>query len=476
MKFCTLLFTAFATAIPALLAQAQPVIGPIVHPETGTRYHRLGRADLATSRAAATAMGARLAVITDEALNSWIRHNVVTPSGNTLPCWIGLSDESREGDFRWVTGDPPYYANWGPGEPNDFGGEEDAGCFNTDGTWNDVSISGIFIPAVVEVTGPIRVPAEFPTIQDAINAAIDGQIIEVAPGNHVGNFDFGYKKLVVRSQAGPAATTIVTTGGTYGVVMAGGQGPETILEGFTIRPFNNFGTQYGIIAIDGQVVRNCWIGRSSNGVAAGGSVIISDCLITETYIGIAGLQTPKPGNITVQNCTITTGVPLYTFFQSLARPLVIKVSNSIIFGYYSDFQIGSGRVELSHCNTPNSLRPGPGNISSPPRFNGAPGPDGYFQLGEDYTLAPDSPCIDAGNELLRAALGTVRTQLDAGNRPRLAHGTTDANPFSPARIDIGAFEALPTAPEPTCPVDFNRDGFLDFFDYDEFVQAYELGC
>ena len=28
---------------------------------------------------------------------------------------------------------------------------------------------------------------------------------------------------------------------------------------------------------------------------------------------------------------------------------------------------------------------------------------------------------------------------------------------------------------PSCPPDFNADGFLDFFDYDDFVTAYELG-
>ena len=29
---------------------------------------------------------------------------------------------------------------------------------------------------------------------------------------------------------------------------------------------------------------------------------------------------------------------------------------------------------------------------------------------------------------------------------------------------------------PACPVDFNADGFVDFFDYDDFVAAFEGGC
>jgi hypothetical protein len=42
-----------------------------------------------------------------------------------------------------------------------------------------------------------------------------------------------------------------------------------------------------------------------------------------------------------------------------------------------------------------------------------------------------------------------------------------------AGVDIGAYETDSSA---ACSVDFNLDGFVDFFDYDEFVAAFELGC
>jgi hypothetical protein len=42
---------------------------------------------------------------------------------------------------------------------------------------------------------------------------------------------------------------------------------------------------------------------------------------------------------------------------------------------------------------------------------------------------------------------------------------------------MGALERVPVIPTPNpCPVDFNADGFLDFFDYDAFVEAFEYGC
>jgi hypothetical protein len=31
-------------------------------------------------------------------------------------------------------------------------------------------------------------------------------------------------------------------------------------------------------------------------------------------------------------------------------------------------------------------------------------------------------------------------------------------------------------PPPLCPADFNGDGFVDFFDYLDFVAAFEIGC
>lgn len=44
---------------------------------------------------------------------------------------------NRGAGYRWVTGEPVTYQNWGGGEPNDAGGE-DAGQIRGDGFWNDL--------------------------------------------------------------------------------------------------------------------------------------------------------------------------------------------------------------------------------------------------------------------------------------------------------------------------------------------------
>ncbi len=58
--------------------------------------------------------------------------------------WIGATDEASEGDWRWVTGEPWEWSQWGIGEPSDGGGgwegEDYAYVFDSGAGlyWNDV--------------------------------------------------------------------------------------------------------------------------------------------------------------------------------------------------------------------------------------------------------------------------------------------------------------------------------------------------
>jgi hypothetical protein len=44
---------------------------------------------------------------------------------------------TSEGSFAWTNGDPILIANWNAGEPDDFGGAEDATEMTNTGKWND---------------------------------------------------------------------------------------------------------------------------------------------------------------------------------------------------------------------------------------------------------------------------------------------------------------------------------------------------
>ena len=80
----------------------------------------------------------------------------------------------------------------------------------------------------------INVPADQPTIQQAISAASNGDTILVAPGTYNENINFLGKAITVASTGGPSVTTI-DGGGTESVVtFSSGEANSSVLEGFTI--------------------------------------------------------------------------------------------------------------------------------------------------------------------------------------------------------------------------------------------------
>ena len=89
----------------------------------------------------------------------------------------------------------------------------------------------------------INVPAGQPTIQAAINAALNGDTVLVAPGTYYENIDFMGKAITVTSSGGPAVTTI--DGGRVGTVVMfrTNEGRNSVLSGFTITKgasYNNY--------------------------------------------------------------------------------------------------------------------------------------------------------------------------------------------------------------------------------------------
>lgn len=86
-----------------------------------------------------------------------------------------------------------------------------------------------------------RVPAQYSTIQQAIDAAISSDTVLVAPGVYKQNIDFKGKSIVVKSSGGIIATTIEGDSTKSVVTFNTGEANEAVLEGFTIIRGSNSG-------------------------------------------------------------------------------------------------------------------------------------------------------------------------------------------------------------------------------------------
>jgi hypothetical protein len=133
---------------------------PTLHYSVATgnfyRYVSAG-ANLATAQAnaAAALVNGVAGYVTN--INSAAENTFVTSLilGGT---WIGGSDATVEGEWRWIAGPEAgtmfwlgaaagssqngLYANWSGGEPNNSGGNEDGIELRTNGSWNDTNVAG----------------------------------------------------------------------------------------------------------------------------------------------------------------------------------------------------------------------------------------------------------------------------------------------------------------------------------------------
>ena len=170
------------------------------------------------------------------------------------------------------------------------------------------------ILATVTILSPIAaadqltVPDEYETIQDAIDASSNGDLILVGPGTYMESIDFRGKAIAVRSFSGADETVIDgSQAGSSVVHFWNFEGQDSILDGFTITGgsgSNSAGMQRGggiFVQSSSPTIRNCRI--KGNQAGAGGGVAawtaspwLFDCVIEDNSAyasgtgGGAGLQ------------------------------------------------------------------------------------------------------------------------------------------------------------------------------------------
>ena len=171
----------------------------------------------------------------------------------------------------------------------------------------------------------IHVPGDQPSIQAAIDVAADGDRIIVAPGTYFENIDLLGKAVTLRSSAGPDATTIDAGGKGAVITCENEEGPDTVIDGFTIT--GGSGTRGGGMEIDrsSPTVIDCTF--LGNTAIVGGGMSIND----------------PPSSPTVIDCTFLGNTAIVgggMAINDLSSPLV---SNCSFIQNIADPENGQGR-------------------------------------------------------------------------------------------------------------------------------------
>jgi hypothetical protein len=135
----------------------------------------------------------------------------------------------------------------------------------------------------------LRVPLEYATVQAAIDAARDGDEVLVGIGRYVQCIDLLGKAITLRSERGPEYTTLAADGCGSVVCMINGEGPSTLVEGFTITG--------GSGDLDSSGVR-----RGGAIRILGGSPRIRRCLVTGNEADTGSAMFIAGGSPTLRNC------------------------------------------------------------------------------------------------------------------------------------------------------------------------------
>ena len=151
-------------------------------------------------------------------------------------------------------------------------------------------VTVFFLLSLSAMGKTIHVPADQPTIQAGINAAVSGDTVLVSAGTYYENINFNGKAITVTSVSGPAATVIDgSKGNSPAVLFSSNEKLSSVISGFTLQNGNQ-GVVYisgASPTISGNVVTSTSSSYGPSGIyAISGGGLLQGNLITNTYGGI----------------------------------------------------------------------------------------------------------------------------------------------------------------------------------------------
>lgn len=282
-------------------------------------------------------------------------------------------------------------------------------------------------------------------IQDAIDDANDGDVIEAAPSLYLETVDFEGKAITVRGTMpddwSVVETTIIDGDGINEVInftyLSNGQ----ILKGFTIR---GNGAYCGISACANATIRNCIIEDSYWGIACigYGSPIIENNKIRDNTCGIVdhyGSAAPIVRNNLIYNNDV--GIRHGNISTEFSNNTIVNNMNYGIvnFGYapplITNCIVWNNGDDLSGCTAAYSCISDCNDVGDPNTHNICVDPCFIDIDANDFHLRSNSPCIEAGDPN-----GDYLGEKDIDGQPRVMNRRGEDT--EEAVVDIGADETV----------------------------------
>jgi len=329
-----------------------------------------------------------------------------------------------------------------------------------------------FVSTTFRVGPTILVPQDHNTIQEAIDAAFDGDEIIVANGTYTGDgnrdIDFKGKAITVKSEDNDPNLCIIDCQGSpqenhRGFYFHSCENNSSVLSGFTIK---NGYLSDGVLPEGGgifclnqhtdPIITNCIVvqneAHSGGGISCySGSPTIKNCIIANNnayYDNSGGILCWDFSNAQIVGCTIVNNSAKYqgggTFFYG-GSPLL---KNSILWGN-TPHQIELANnvtcnLSVSFCDIQGGWGAGIDIIDIDPNF--------VDPNNENYHLSLNSPCIDMGDPNYSPA--PLECDID-GERRVMGN-----------RVDIGADEISDMLG------DFDESGTVDSTDLNSISEAW----
>lgn len=185
----------------------------------------------------------------------------------------------------------------------------------------------------------IHVPGNYPTIQEAIDAAAKGDTVLVAPGTYAENINFKGKAVLLKSEQGPGMTIIDGQQAGCVVTFDKGEGPDSVLDGFSItNGYASSGAGIHFVSSSPLVRNSVFFGNQAK-LSGGGifgynsSALVENNTFTDNSVGQYGggiafrvCDSPTVRNNVVFKNTAICGGGVYIWSNSAI------VENNAIFG------------------------------------------------------------------------------------------------------------------------------------------------